>query len=200
MTRILNNHRLFIRLGQTLAIALLLGVAASAALAQGAPPNMDFTTPANSAVGFTSAGNATRGTVRGFVSGSIRNGVVARLDLVLDPVIDGGRGHITRFSLDYKVPGQITARWYTVSNGKKLVLTNVPAHEWISGYTPQPIGLGTLELTFDNNGGPGRALVSYTTHQGYGNVPSFYTRPNPVMGLICDCRPNTPNRLTYTLR
>ena len=63
MTRNLNNHSLFIHLGQALVFALLLGVTSGVALAQGVPPDMDFTTTSNSAVGFTSAGNATRGTV-----------------------------------------------------------------------------------------------------------------------------------------
>lgn len=199
MTRNLSNHRLFIRLSQTFAFALLLGIASNFALAQGAPPDMDFTTGSGTDY-FTSAGNAMRGTVRGGVYGRIRHGVVTQLDVAIDPLVDGGRGHLTYFRLDYKQAGPITARWYTFSNGKKLVLTNVPAQEWISGYTPQPIGLGTLELTFVT-GGQGRALISYTTHQGYGNVPSFYTRPNPVMGLICDCRPIAPaDKLTYTLK
>ena len=147
MTRILNNHSLFIRLGQAFVFALLLGVASGITLAQGAPPNMDFTSGLGTDY-FTSAGNAMRGTVSGGISGRIRNGVVTQLDVVLNPQVDGGRGHVTYFRLDYKQAGQITARWYPVSNGNKLVLTNVPATEWISGYTPKPVGLVESPTSF----------------------------------------------------
>lgn len=175
-----------------LAAAVLLALSASSVAAQGAPPDMDFTS--SGTTHFASAGGAMRGTVVGSIFGRIRNGSVTQFSAAFDPQTDGGTGHVTYFRMDEG--GQISARWYTVSGGKKLVITNAPAREWVSGFTPQSVGVATLEITFQNNG-PGRAVVKDYRHLYYAGP---YTPPTPILGGICDCRPQSPKKLTYTLR
>lgn len=192
LTRNRTNHSLFSRLGQTLAIALLLGLASGITWAQSAPPDMDFKSGGTTQL--RAEGNSLmRGDMPGSFSGRIRGGKVTALSTNLDPKNDGPAGSIIMFDEESPL-SQIVARWHTVSNGKKLVLTNVPARVWVKGYVAQSLGAATVELTFENNG-KGRAIVNYR-HKNFSSNPN---RPNPVNGLICNCRVLT-DPLSYTLK
>ncbi|MBI1764139.1 MAG: hypothetical protein HYR56_22155 [Acidobacteria bacterium] len=189
------NYNFFLRLSQALVCALLLGLAANTAVAQGLPPDMDFGS-SSSTISYVSAGGALQGTVRGGFFGRIRGGALTQLSFYLDPVNDGGTGRLTEFRLGVDGVSQSSARWYTVTNGKKLVITNLTAFERINGYTPQSHGVATLEITFVN-GGAGRVVVTDYRHLYFAGP---YTPPRPILGGICDCRPVSPYRVSYTLR
>jgi len=196
MTRTLTNHSLFIRLGQALAFALLLGLASGVALAQGLPPNMTFADSANTRYTSSGTGVAFRGAVSGNVSGYIKNGAVERFDVRLDPDTNGPN-NFRLLIIDYNRSAAVlppTARWYSLSNGKKLVITNVPAKEYFSGTGVYSKGVATVEITFENNG-PGRLVVSYR-HQAFS---SSGTQPRYFNGTVCDAKPQAAAKLYYTL-
>ncbi len=172
----------------------LLTVVASAALAQGLPPNMSFTS--NGSGTFSSTGGAIRGSVTGSVFGRIRDGQVTDLAISMDPQASlRGKLSFIKFTED----SLISARWYAVSGGgRKLVLSNVPGYEVIHGaglYYRQSHGRATIEITFTS--GVGRVVIKDYRHSYFSSTGVF---PTPIQGGICDSYPLlTTHRLTYRL-
>lgn len=209
MTRNLNHHGLFIRLGRALAIALLLGMASGVALAQGAPPNMDFNDyKAANNTRYVSTGNAFVGGVGGYVHGYIRSGRLTRLTIGLGPDIGSGPNGLKRQVVYYDADVAShnayapLAQWYNVnSSTKRLVISGVRATQEFNGTSTYSLGVAKVEITFIN-GAPGKLVVSYT-HRSYERLYGSPTLPNGVRaynGTVFSGSPINGRRLYYDLR
>jgi hypothetical protein len=170
---------------------------ASAALAQGTPPNMNFNDGPSSAR-YNSTGRAFVGLVTANVEGRIRDGQLKELHVTPNPDKPGSNNLKSLFIFytpgDSAIPPRV--QWYNRSSYQRLVISNVPAKEYFHGWAGWSNGVAKVEITFIN-GAPGKVTVSYT-HKGYssGKPPKgtrYYT------GTVFSGSPLFGDRLGYQI-
>lgn len=186
MTRILKTHSLFIRLGQTLAIALLLGVAATAAAAQ--VPSLSFSTGKVSGKSYgeaSSTGGALRGTVQFHFGGYISNGSTLSISgWVRLPTSPGankldGVSVSQTFTTTLNRPGGPQATLSSDATYNILTITNLGATEGFAGTGGYWKGKMKLTLRFSKvSGVSDKFSVEFTPEARYNGAPAA------VSGLI----------------
>lgn len=197
MTRILNNHSWFIRLGQTLAIALLLGVAASAAFAQ--VPSLSFSTGRVTGKSYgeaSSTGGVWSGTVQFYFGGYINYGdtlsITGWVKLPTSPggnKIDGVSVSQT-FTTTLNKPGGPQATLSSDANYNILTITNLGATEGFANTGGYWKGKMKLTLRFSKvSGVSDKFSVEFTPEARYNNAPPA------VSGLISSASVKTNSDL-----
>jgi len=197
-----NHEQRLAYLSQPVARALLLlitlSVLTSAALAQGTPPNMDFRDSPGARYRSGGTGVVIQGTMSGHVTGMIRNGALTDFHISINPDVEGPH-RLRLLTINYRPGSNVSApsaRWYNLSNGKKLVISQAQAKEYFNGTNVYSIGYADVEITFEN-GGPGRLLVRYQHGVYSGRTNNQNLRVN---GTICNAVPLAGFRLSYVLR
>lgn len=188
-------------------VLALLTLGASVALAQGAPPDMDFHDyKSDNFTRYVSTGRAFTGGAGGYVHGKIRNGKLIRLSIGLAGDTGGPNGlkkHLVYYDADSPNHSSHApiARWYNVNaNTKRLVIRYVRATQEFNGTSTYSLGVSKVEIQFIN-GAPGKIVVSYT-HRSYERLYGEPTVPKGVRaynGTIFSGSPVNGRRLFYEL-
>ena len=179
------------------AVLALVTLGASVALAQGAPPNMNFNDGPASAR-YNSTGRAFVGLVTANVEGRIRDGQLKELHVTPNPDKEGPRRLKSLYI--YYTPGDSVipprVQWYNRSSYQRLVISKIPAKEYFHGWAGWSNGLAKVEITFIN-GAPGKVTVTYT-HKGYssGKPPNGTKYFN---GTVFSGSPQFGDRLAYQI-
>lgn len=186
MTRILKNYSLFIRLGQALMVALLLGVAASAAFAQ--VPNLSFSTGKVTGKAYgeaSSTGGAWRGTVQFYFGGYINYGDTLSISGWVRLPTSPGSNRLDKVSVSQTFtttlnrPGGPQATLSSDATYNTLTIMNLGATEGFAGTGGYWKGKMKLTLRFSKvSGVADRFSVEFTPEARYNGAPSA------VSGLI----------------
>lgn len=197
MTRILNNHSLLIRLGQTLAIALLLGVAATAAAAQ--VPNLSFSTGKVTGKAYgeaSSTSGALRGTVQFYFDGFINYGDTLKITgWVRLPTSPGGNkldgvSVSQTFTTTLNKPGGPQATLSSDATYNILTISNLGATEGFANTGGYWKGKMKLTLRFSKvSGVADKFSVEFTPETRHNGAPSA------VSGLISSASVKTNSDL-----
>ncbi len=201
------------RIGQSFRFSRLLGVVAvlmlgaMAAMAQSAPPDMDFHDyKSDNNTRYVSTGRAFTGSAGGYVHGSIRNGKLIRLSIGLAGDSGGPNGlkrHLVYYDADSPNHSSYAplALWYNVNaTTKRLVIRYVRATQEFNGTSTYSLGVSKVEIQFIN-GAPGKIVVSYT-HRSYERLygePKVPKRVKAYNGTIFSGSPVNGRRLFYEL-
>ena len=198
MARILNHHSLFIRLGQTLAIALWLGVAAGAAFAQ--VPNLSFSTgkvPGKAYGEASSTNGVWRGNVQFYFDGYIgsNSSTLSISGWIKLPTSPGGNrldkvSVSQTFTTTLNRPGGPQATLSSDANYNILTISNLGATEGFANTGGYWRGKIKLTLRFSKvSGVADRLKVEFSPEARYNGAPSA------VSGLISSASVKTNSDL-----